>query len=324
MFRSDITMTTSEHLPMGDSKEMLHGAAAELPLSGSLPDLAAMTQLANEFFRAMPGRSSLPAAVPSGLPTGSAMPIAAPSLTTQLPQVGAALSSMPAVPSIGRFPSEADAHRIAGTPVIPFEIASLPISGGPVSGAASGFPAISPYSSQYAPADSAVSPFSMPLPAFDAGLPSFEPLFSAPSLPTDAQSRILAASAPKTANSFYFLDDAGLHTKPPVQPASAPSQGPRAGSAPDLQLPRRQFDIGSVRRDFPILRERVNGKPLIWLDNAATTQKPQSVIDRVSYFYEHENSNIHRAAHELAARAPSGRRWRSTTTSTTSTRWSRR
>jgi cysteine desulfurase/selenocysteine lyase len=99
------------------------------------------------------------------------------------------------------------------------------------------------------------------------------------------------------------LDDAGLHTKPPVQPASAPSQGPRAGSAPDLQLPRRQFDIGSVRRDFPILRERVNGKPLIWLDNAATTQKPQSVIDRVSYFYEHENSNIHRAAHELAARA---------------------
>src|SRR5208283_966265 len=56
-------------------------------------------------------------------------------------------------------------------------------------------------------------------------------------------------------------------------------------------------------RDFPILRERVNGKPLIWLDNAATTQKPQSVIDRISYFYEHENSNIHRAAHELAAHA---------------------
>ena len=43
--------------------------------------------------------------------------------------------------------------------------------------------------------------------------------------------------------------------------------------------------------------------PLVWLDNAATTQKPQSVIDRLKYFYEHENSNIHRAAHELAARA---------------------
>lgn len=66
------------------------------------------------------------------------------------------------------------------------------------------------------------------------------------------------------------------------------------------QLP---FDVNLVRQDFPILKERVNGRPLIWLDNAATTQKPKSVIDRLGYFYEHENSNIHRAAHELAARA---------------------
>lgn len=63
------------------------------------------------------------------------------------------------------------------------------------------------------------------------------------------------------------------------------------------------FDLNAVRRDFPILSERVNGKHLAWLDNAATTQKPQAVIDRLSYFYVHENSNIHRAAHELAARA---------------------
>ncbi len=63
------------------------------------------------------------------------------------------------------------------------------------------------------------------------------------------------------------------------------------------------IDFNLVKKDFPILQERVNGRPLIWLDNAATTQKPKSVIDRISYFYEHENSNIHRAAHELAARA---------------------
>jgi cysteine desulfurase/selenocysteine lyase len=63
------------------------------------------------------------------------------------------------------------------------------------------------------------------------------------------------------------------------------------------------FNAHVIKKDFPILKETVNGKPLIWFDNAATTQKPQSVIDRVSYFYEHENSNIHRAAHELAARA---------------------
>ncbi len=63
------------------------------------------------------------------------------------------------------------------------------------------------------------------------------------------------------------------------------------------------FDVNAVRRDFPILQERINGKQLVWFDNAATTHKPQAVIDRLSYFYAHENSNIHRAAHELAARA---------------------
>jgi cysteine desulfurase / selenocysteine lyase len=66
---------------------------------------------------------------------------------------------------------------------------------------------------------------------------------------------------------------------------------------------KSSFDADFIKKDFPILNEYVNGRPLIWLDNAATTQKPKSVIDRVSYFYEHENSNVHRAAHELAARA---------------------
>jgi cysteine desulfurase/selenocysteine lyase len=63
------------------------------------------------------------------------------------------------------------------------------------------------------------------------------------------------------------------------------------------------YDVEAVRRDFPILDERVNGHRLVWLDNAATTQKPQAVIDRLAWYYAHENSNIHRAAHELAARA---------------------
>ncbi len=63
------------------------------------------------------------------------------------------------------------------------------------------------------------------------------------------------------------------------------------------------FNVAAIRRDFPILSERVNGRSLIWLDNAATTQKPQAVIDRLAHFYSHQNSNIHRAAHELAARA---------------------
>jgi len=62
------------------------------------------------------------------------------------------------------------------------------------------------------------------------------------------------------------------------------------------------FDLQSVRGDFPILSEKINGKRLIWFDNAATTQKPRCVIDRLRYYYEHENSNVHRSAHTLAGR----------------------
>ncbi len=99
--------------------------------------------------------------------------------------------------------------------------------------------------------------------------------------------------ATKTPDSqFYFLDS---NTQQPVF-GNSPKQGHFAAES-------QGFDINAIRRDFPILSERVNGKPLVWFDNAATTQKPKSVIERVSYFYEHENSNIHRAAHELAARA---------------------
>ena len=95
---------------------------------------------------------------------------------------------------------------------------------------------------------------------------------------------------------FYFLSD--KHGLPAVK--SDQEKVRQAGISNIISPP---FDVNLVRRDFPILQEQVNGKQLIWLDNAATTQKPKQVIDRISYFYEHENSNIHRAAHELAARA---------------------
>jgi cysteine desulfurase/selenocysteine lyase len=64
-----------------------------------------------------------------------------------------------------------------------------------------------------------------------------------------------------------------------------------------------QFNVAAIRRDFPILRQSVNGQPLIWLDNAATTQKPQAVIDAVTQFYRDYNSNVHRGAHTLSQRA---------------------
>jgi len=96
-------------------------------------------------------------------------------------------------------------------------------------------------------------------------------------------------TSPSLGSSFYFLDEITL-------PA-------RAGQVPDIASTHPPFDVNAIKRDFPILKEFIHGNPLIWLDNAATTQKPQAVIDRLSYFYQHENSNIHRAAHELAARA---------------------
>ena len=69
---------------------------------------------------------------------------------------------------------------------------------------------------------------------------------------------------------------------------------------------KTKLDIESIRQMFPVLHQNVNGKPLIYFDNAATTQKPLSVINAVSDFYEKDNSNIHRGIHTLAERATSG------------------
>lgn len=63
------------------------------------------------------------------------------------------------------------------------------------------------------------------------------------------------------------------------------------------------FDAARVRADFPILKEIINGQPLVYLDNAATTQKPEAVIDAISNYYRHDNANVHRGAHTLSDRA---------------------
>jgi len=63
------------------------------------------------------------------------------------------------------------------------------------------------------------------------------------------------------------------------------------------------FDVLTIRKDFPVLHQKIHGKQLVWFDNAATTQKPLSVINAVAQFYATDNSNIHRGAHTLAARA---------------------
>ena len=72
---------------------------------------------------------------------------------------------------------------------------------------------------------------------------------------------------------------------------------------PAEQLPEEGFDVAAVRADFPILERKVHGKPLVYLDNAATTQKPTAVIDAIDRYYRGYNSNIHRGVHTLSGEA---------------------
>lgn len=91
----------------------------------------------------------------------------------------------------------------------------------------------------------------------------------------------------RSTGSYYFM--------PRTEPANQAATNPATY--------HESFDVASIRNDFPILHQEIHGKPLIWLDNAATTQKPQSVIDAISRYYQRDNSNVHRGAHSLAARS---------------------
>lgn len=65
------------------------------------------------------------------------------------------------------------------------------------------------------------------------------------------------------------------------------------------------FDVDLVRAQFPALQQSVHGSPLVYLDSAATTQKPQCVIDAISHYYSRHNANVHRGSHSLTAEATS-------------------
>ena len=68
----------------------------------------------------------------------------------------------------------------------------------------------------------------------------------------------------------------------------------------------KPIDWSALRKDFPILDQQVHGKPLVYLDNAATSQKPRAVLDALTHYYERDNANVHRGIHELSNRATSG------------------
>ena len=127
---------------------------------------------------------------------------------------------------------------------------------------------------------------------------------SPPTPPTETDARAVTASAPGAST----VEPKVAGSAPPAAPATTSTAHDeplevRPEVVPDLGVAARPFDPYTIRRDFPVLQEHVHGRPLVWLDNAATTQKPNAVIERLASFYRHENSNVHRAAHALAARA---------------------
>jgi cysteine desulfurase/selenocysteine lyase len=168
------------------------------------------------------------------------------------------------------------------------------------------------------PAPPPVGGFGAPLTGLPSGVNTLAPPAAAPDVPGFSLAGIppLSASVPGEAELQALLalllalsvpSGAGLTAAPASPAAPTPSyyfadESLLTAQAVPLAA-HSGFNPDSLRRDFPILSERVNGKPLVWLDNAATTQKPRAVIERLKYFYEHENSNIHRAAHTLAARS---------------------
>jgi cysteine desulfurase/selenocysteine lyase len=269
-----------------------------------LPDEDTLTQLAKEFMAALPGGQRAFEAAP-GNPPATTPGLAAGEPAAASPPAGATL-----VPAAASWPSApaplADAPQpAAGGVQAPFGVpaayaAALP-QVGPIGQPSTDTLAKAPGTPYYFLAEGmalqsagtagAPGPFQANVPAvanlqvdpLSAGIPGAKEL--AELLKTlDPVARPQPAGAPAAGN-YYFVD---------ARRAELP------GIAPAMHPP---FDVNLVRRDFPLLRERVNGRPLAWFDNAATTQKPQSVIDRLAYFYAHENSNIHRAAHEMAARA---------------------
>ncbi|WP_437187737.1 SufS family cysteine desulfurase [Planctomicrobium sp. SH668] len=130
---------------------------------------------------------------------------------------------------------------------------------------------------------------------------------------SSSASRYQAPVSPYSSSSEYaglqrFVEHVGATSHPHQGGLSASgSNGHFHQSMPPEAIPSfkgsRPFDLKQIRRDFPVLHQLVHGKPLVWFDNAATTQKPQQVIDAIANFYARDNSNIHRAAHTLAARS---------------------
>jgi len=272
-----------------------------------LPDLSALEKLANELFTALPGdlpekefplQKEIPSQDYNSLINEESLfnvkdpstSLPDPNIDTLnlLPKSGSgfgfspsALSKESAVNVNEPQTSLPDPH-FAGTGKNPPSIAGSGVS-------PSAFD--KGYSNEQIPFFTEKQPYDLDLTSVLSSINSFK---TTPQLPEPSTKGFNEAS-------YYFLTE--KKELPQIEQLPSFKTTSLFAAKEQLGISNLPFDANLIKKDFPILNERVNGKPLIWLDNAATTQKPQQVIDRISYFYEHENSNIHRAAHELAARA---------------------
>ncbi|MDR6215324.1 family 2A encapsulin nanocompartment cargo protein cysteine desulfurase [Paracidovorax wautersii] len=232
----------------------------------------------------IPGANLLPASPTQMLSLGNRAPALLPHAHAGNGVPDTVLSALPAYePRIG--------SAVQG---VPGPAGAAPAAVQPAAAAASPYYFVG---ERQAPAAAAPVRSGDPLDAL-AGLPFAQP--QVPAVPQGTQQAAPAVrGAPSAEPTYYFVDSVVLPSGY-VTPAM-----PGARDTPPLAGQGRHppFDVQAIRRDFPVLSERVNGRQLVWFDNAATTHKPKAVIDRISYFYAHENSNIHRAAHALAARA---------------------
>ncbi len=200
------------------------------------------------------------------------------------------------------FPKEAD---LRPAPTLAAELLGAPSPLELMLSADSRTPTSTPYFMELAGLPGAAGATTPPAPALPTSAiaaPSAALPAPVPAVPSSVP-RVAAPNAPGVPSS-PSVPSVPAAPSAPSAPITAPATSFAPELVPALPTTRGAFDPHAIKRDFPILEERVHGnKRLVWLDNAATTQKPRAVIERLSYFYEHENSNIHRAAHTLAARA---------------------
>src|SRR5262245_20001256 len=274
-------MSTSD-LPggAGDFDDVIDLTGAQAAAAAGMPDPAELAKLATTYYGTLPA-TDIPEA--SQVPGAPAMPGMPP------------MSLPPSFSFVGDLRSIEDVAR-GYVPAATLGTWGATPSEGQLRSAAASAPAIQGIQAVPWMGDASMIPGLPTLP--QGAMPGEAALLDAamPPIPTAVTPLPGSWSDPM---SFGFIEV--LRPLEAMGLAPAIPTDPGGFSANDLSsIP---FDVGAIRRDFPILQESFNGRPLVWLDNAATTQKPQAVIDRLSHYYAHENSNVHRAAHQLAARA---------------------